>query len=50
MQKRGEFPIEKLCTFYHYTEMDKALADMHKGIVSSVHCVDLWRMRNADSS
>ena len=35
MQQRGEFPIEKLCTFYPYTEMDKALADMHNGSVSS---------------
>jgi hypothetical protein len=34
MQQRGEFPIEKLCTFYPYTEMDKALADMHSGSVS----------------
>jgi hypothetical protein len=37
MQQRGEFPIEKLCTFYLYTEMDQALADMHKGIVSFVY-------------
>jgi hypothetical protein len=37
MQQRGEFPIEKLCTFYHYTEMDKALADMHNGSVSPDH-------------
>jgi Zn-dependent alcohol dehydrogenase len=34
MQQRGDFPIEKLCTFYPYTEIDKALADMHEGSVS----------------
>jgi len=40
MQQRGEFPIEKLCTFYPYTEMDKALADMHNG--SAIKPVIQW--------
>jgi Zn-dependent alcohol dehydrogenase len=33
MQKSGVFPIEKLCTFYSYKDIDKAVAAMHDGSV-----------------
>lgn len=33
MQRNGSFPIEKLCTFFPYTDMDKAVAAMHDGSV-----------------
>jgi hypothetical protein len=36
MQRRGEFPIEQICSFYSYSDIDKALEDMHKGSVSVV--------------
>lgn len=38
MQKRGEFPIEKLCTFYSYKDLDKAIAAMHDGSVRIATC------------
>jgi Zn-dependent alcohol dehydrogenase len=34
MQRSGVFPIEKLCTFYSYKDIDKAVAAMHDGSVS----------------
>ena len=33
MQKRGEFPVEKIVTIYDYKDMDKALHDLHDGKV-----------------
>jgi aryl-alcohol dehydrogenase len=38
MQRRGEFPIEKLCTFYSYKDLDKAIAAMHDGSVRIAKC------------
>jgi hypothetical protein len=34
MQKRGDFPIQELCSFYPYTEIDRAVADVQAGHVS----------------
>jgi len=33
MQRRGDFPIEKLCTFYSYKDIGQAIAAMHDGSV-----------------
>jgi aryl-alcohol dehydrogenase len=33
MQRQDSFPIEKLCTFFSYRDIDKAVAAMHDGSV-----------------
>jgi hypothetical protein len=38
MQRRGDFPIEKLCTFYSYKDLDQAIAAMHDGSVRIATC------------
>ena len=38
MQKRGDLPIEKLCTFYSYKDIDQAIAAMHDGSVCIATC------------
>ena len=41
MQRRGDFPIEKLCTFYSYKDIDQAIAAMHDGSVCIATCNEL---------
>jgi aryl-alcohol dehydrogenase len=41
MQRRGDFPIEKLCTFYSYKDIDQAIAAMHDGSVCITMCSEL---------
>jgi hypothetical protein len=41
MQRRGDFPIEKLCTFYSYKDLDQAIAAMHDGSVRIVECDEI---------
>ena len=31
LQRKGEFPVEKIVTVYNYKDLDKALHDMHAG-------------------
>lgn len=38
MQRLGDFPIEKLCTFYSYKDIDQAIAAMHDGSVCIAAC------------
>lgn len=40
MQRRGDFPIEKLCTFYSYKDIDQAIAAMHDGSVRIACCTE----------
>jgi Zn-dependent alcohol dehydrogenase len=41
MQRRGVLPIEKLCTFYSYKDIDQAIAAMHDGSVCIATCNEL---------
>ena len=41
MQRRGDFPIEKLCTFYSYKDLDQAIAAMHDGSVRMAECNEI---------
>ena len=41
MQRRGDLPIEKLCTFYSYKDLDQAIAAMHDGSVRIARCDEI---------